>query len=465
MDYLKKPYLYALLSLQMTALAMQAAPPPPPELVFVWNQAGPQNGDSFDNNAKGYIFQALGLLDKYGRPAKPVGNDMVNKDGKKVGSVIRDSKGNIRGYASVDGKKAAYDVNDPDTTTNYAWLQVDPNGTFHIIKHGANFNPKRGKGVPLGGGVVLDGGQAFPGFGDGCFGDEPGPNWPYYQLTDRSKAKIDVILNVCWSTADVDGDGPYISLAESLKKKVKGVGDVSGHKGVATVQCSSKLVLVGNATNTENQNAIDALDAAAKAANAKDRETWINNLPFDTRYDVANAIIKKEAPGLQLKLTYAKSPEARKMASRGAFSNSSYYACMQSADARGGGVIYDHGESFGRLTLKPGSVPGLRVLSVACLNSHVKAPEGGTVLAQSAVFRFSFSPKQRDQSLKAADLTLGYGQGADVTKLHVYRLAEGGRAWERVTAKPVLDERQRRITVSINEMGTYAAFGPDSGKR
>jgi hypothetical protein len=139
-----------------------------PSTVFVYNGTR----DTFNNNAQGYIWQQLGLLDANGRPGTVQGNNIVDGSGNVLGSVIRDAGGTIIGYRNAAGTMEAYE-------------------------HGVRYTDKDGH-THNGGGIQLDNGQIYDGFGEGTGVGYNGP----YTLTARSGVSITVNANGCYTSND-----------------------------------------------------------------------------------------------------------------------------------------------------------------------------------------------------------------------------------------------------------------------
>jgi len=276
--------------------------PEAPATVFVYN--GVTN--NFDSNAQGYIWQALGLLDANGKPGTVQGNNVVDGQGKTLGTVIRDGQDRIIGYRSADGKKEAYDVS-AGATTVQAWNSVAVTGTLHIIKHGAFYTDDLGT-RHNGGGIRLDGDRLYDGFADSAEGTGTGvgythggePSGPYV-LPPRPGASIKVNVNSCWSSKDPDDDGPETSVTGSAAG-VQGVGSTEGHS--TQVQGQVSVGLSGGTAAQQNQG-WQALQAAASAAGFRDGNgnagpnqvaDWLSSLPFGSQHSTAQGVVDKAVP-------------------------------------------------------------------------------------------------------------------------------------------------------------------------
>jgi hypothetical protein len=283
------------------------------------------NTDGFNNNAQGYIWQQMGLLDANGRPATRQGNNLVDSGGNVVGSVIL-SGTTVIGYRNAAGTMECYDVS-AGATTAQAWGRVANNGELHIIKHGASYEeppgtPHEGGGIQLDGGEVRDGFAPQPPGGTGTgvgYGDADGPNGAY-PLTPRPGAKITVNVNSCWSAKDPDDGGPQRSVTDSAGD-VPGVGATEGHQG--RVQTRLHLELTGG-TPAQRQAAWKALIAAARAAGFRNPDghtgrnevaLWLSSLSFLSQYSTAQKIIDKAVPPpgtVKPKISYSKKEEKPK---------------------------------------------------------------------------------------------------------------------------------------------------------
>ncbi len=298
----------------LSAAPRALSQPPPPNIladpqyntVFVYNGTT----DTFNNNAQGFIWQSLGLLDANGKPGRVQGDDIVDDAGNVLGHVIRDGDDKIIGYTNKDRTQAAYDVSN-GATTSQAWQAVAANGELHIIKHGAFYVGEDGKTRLNGGGIQLDNGQTYDGFdteggGDGTgFGyDGPGP----YRLPQRPGANIKMNLNSCYSSNDPDGEGPATSVTESAGN-VPGVGSTQGHQGKVRASVTWRTS-GGNAR--QQRAALAALRGAAKKAGFKGDDAigqWIASLSFADQYRVAQAAIDAAVGSsgiVRLHLSYSK---------------------------------------------------------------------------------------------------------------------------------------------------------------
>ena len=279
-----------------------------PSTVFVYNGTR----DTFNNNAQGYIWQQLGLLDANGRPGTVQGNNVVDGSGNVLGSVIRDAGGTIIGYRNAAGTMEAYDVS-AGATTRQAWERVANNGTLHIVKHGVRYTDKDGH-THNGGGIQLDNGQIYDGFGEGTAVGYNGP----YTLTARSGVSITVNANGCYTSNDPDGEGPQRSVTDSVAA-VEGVGTTQGHEGV--VQTRLQIQLSGG-TAAQRQAAWRALIAAARAAGFRDPDGktgpnevagWLSSLSFQTQYSTAQDAVDGAVPPpgtVRVRLGYSKAEAA-----------------------------------------------------------------------------------------------------------------------------------------------------------
>jgi hypothetical protein len=279
-----------------------------PTTVFVYNRAT----DTFNNNAEGFIWQSLGLLDANGKPGtiQPNGN-ITGAGGKVLGTATRNAAGNVVSLRSLDGTKEAFNVSG-GATTNQAWNRVANNGTLHILKHGANYHENNV--THNGGGLHLDNGQIFDGFttlGGGGTGtgvrytDDNGNASGPYGLTSRPGAGIKLKADCCWSANDPDGPGVQTSVTKS-GEGVTGVGSTEGNTGIVDAKLEFKVSGPPQAV----AKAEAALRDAAKKAGFKNKDgtvdnnnvgQWISSLPFDKQHSTAADTIKDTGATIELK--------------------------------------------------------------------------------------------------------------------------------------------------------------------
>ena len=289
-----------------------------PTTVFVYND---EAGDNFNTNAKRYIFQELGLVDANGRPGVVDGNNVVDHaDPPNVlGHVIRDPNTQaIIGYRSADGTREAYDVNST-ATTSQAWQRVANNGELHIYKHGTAWEDDDGN-EHEGGGIILDGGRPYDGFG-GAPGTGAGFGNGAYPLPARPGANITLNLNSCWSSKDPEGDVGSVTASADDEP---GVGSTEGHEG-EVYPVTNWDPQGGTAAQRE---AVEAAlrtaarqagfppvpdDGSPRAATTNSHVgSWLSSLPFGRAQTTAQTIADKVAPPpgtVTVGLTYAKAEQ------------------------------------------------------------------------------------------------------------------------------------------------------------
>lgn len=305
-----------LLSIVASALLLQPAfgqpaPPEKPGTVFVFNR----NTDGFENNAEGFVWHSLGLLDSRGRPGSVQANGSITDgSGNVLGSTIVDPATNaVVGYRSKDGNTEAYNVSD-GATADQAWQRVAASGTFRIVKHGAAYVDDA-KVRHNGGGIMLDNGQIYDGFvdkGSGKSGTGSGyldlqqanPSGAY-ELTPRPGANISLVIDGCYTANDPDGAGGDEKPVTVSAHGVTGAANATGH--VPEVIARISAVVAG--TPAQKAAAYAALFEAAGAANFRNKDgsvdmnnvaLWISSLPFTDQYARASAAIAASGATMQI---------------------------------------------------------------------------------------------------------------------------------------------------------------------
>lgn len=279
----------------------QAAPPEKPGTVFVFNR----HTDGFENNAEGFVWHSLGLLDAQGRPGRVQPNGSITDgSGAVLGSVIVDPASNaVVGYRSKDGGTEAYNVSG-GWTADQAWLRVAANGTFRIVKHGGSYVDDEAV-RHNGGGIMLDNGRTYDGFidrGSGGRGTDAGYLDPTgtnpsgaYELTPRPGADISLVIDGCYTARDPDGAGDETSVVVSALG-VTGAANATGHVPEVIAQIAPNVA----GTPAQIAAAQAALFRAAGAANFRNKDgsvdmnnvaLWISSVPFADQYAKASAVI------------------------------------------------------------------------------------------------------------------------------------------------------------------------------
>lgn len=325
-----------------------------PTTVYVYNQ---RPGDSFDNAAEGFVFDQLGLLDANGQPINPIPEAQIIRD---------PGNNSIIGYRSADGTRAAYDVNSKATTNqawnavaNGGTLHIVKHGMKYIdagpgaapagcgnstvappetcdppggqaqcavgetcgphcrccgngvVEPGETCDPNpcpagnvcnKCRCEGRGGGIRLDGGRLYDGFGDGTgvgYNESGGTAYP---LDPRPGAGVNIHINSCWSSNDPDGAGPERSVTDSAED-VNGVAGATGNPTAIYTHCNVELTGGRPAQKTA---AMNALRAAARAARFPpvpagggvqppttdaDVAKWVCSLPLRTRHATTQGII------------------------------------------------------------------------------------------------------------------------------------------------------------------------------
>lgn len=343
-----------MVSLLIASASLASSSLAQPTTVYVYNQRAT---DSFDNAAEGFVFSQLGLLDANGRPINPIPESQIIRD---------PGNNSIVGYRSADGTRAAYDVNSKATTNqawnavaNGGTLHIvkhgmkyidanpgtppagcgnntltppescDPPGAQAQCPAGQTCGPHCkccGNGVVeagetcdpnpcptgnicnhcrcegRGGGIRLDGGRLYDGFGNGTgvgYNESGGMAYP---LDPRPGANINIHINSCWSSNDPDGTGGERSVTESAED-VDGVAGATGNPAPIYTHCNVELT---GGTPAQQTAALNALRAAARAAGFPpvpagggtqpattdaDVAKWVCSLPMRTRHDTTQGII------------------------------------------------------------------------------------------------------------------------------------------------------------------------------
>lgn len=427
-----------------------------PTTVFVYNH---NPGDVFEDNAEGFIWQQLGLLDAHGAPISPIPESQI----------IRDGANNIIGYRSFDGTKEAYNVNSSATTAQ-AWQRVAAGGELHIIKHGLHTTD--GAGAPLeGGGLQLDGGEPYDGFGAGTgmgYARSDGTGGPY-SLPARPGADITINANGCYTSHDPDADGTRTSVTDSAAG-VDGVGSTQGHDGMVYTKCYFGLQ---GGTPAQQTAALEALRAAARAAGFPPAPTdgsprgattnddignWINSLPFATRHATVQATIDavvQPVGTVTVNLTYSKSETAPGGGGGG------FHMCpLQLSELVDGTVTYVYAEQFQALTVdvEIGDLVMPASFLVDALGELPAAPPATDQLA-SGVFdvgTINGDPLQAD-----VDITFGYYGNPNAVE--VLRYDPNAGAWTAPLGTVIIDSTAHVVTISTTTMGVYAVFAPAAG--
>jgi hypothetical protein len=159
------------------------------------------------------------------------------------------------------------------TTLAQARGKIANNDTFIIITHGApgsisvGGNPRDGFKEPGTG----------TGTGEGC--------GPPVQIPPITETGVTIILHVCHSDTDSDGNGAKKSVVQSLRDIVTGAGStVTGKDGTVTTTVSP--VYKNNPTDEQKQNTLLCLYNAATTAGfggPNRHNNWISSMSYPTR--------------------------------------------------------------------------------------------------------------------------------------------------------------------------------------
>lgn len=200
--------------------------PPMPERVYAYHH-GFDNEGHWDNGVPDtshtmgtlYVYQQLGLLDDQGLlPDYNEGAGTFTRSGSDevVGHAILANNGNIIGIRSADGTVAAYNLSTTQVDFNYAFQRVKCDGELFVIGHGTarQIGPGSSCDDHMATGGIQLGYRYFNGFGAGT-GRSHAWNTPCTFQT-RPGCSIKVRLIVCHSDEDPDGDGPKVSVKQSL---------------------------------------------------------------------------------------------------------------------------------------------------------------------------------------------------------------------------------------------------------
>lgn len=291
-----------LLALLLPVLAWRQ---PRPNHVYAYNG----NRGGYDGNAMGYVWHQMGFIDATdGTVATEEANGDVMLKGQKVGSAIKNANGQTIGYRNADGTREAYDLDRGATLNGNCWNRVSGTGTLEIVKHGS-----RAANQPQpGGGVHVDGGRTFAGFGPTGGGGGTGVPFPAgpYPLDPRPGDTITVKVHSCWSDRDPDPDNPDVRSVTDSVRGIPGVAGATGVTGTADINMGGGFTK-GNAA--QRRAAREILFKAAKDAgfHAEDGSVtwdhvfeWIASLPFPDRMRTVNDLIRDT--GAAFGVTYQK---------------------------------------------------------------------------------------------------------------------------------------------------------------
>jgi hypothetical protein len=439
-----------------------------PTTVFVYN--GIPITDTFNNNAQGYIWQQLGLLDANGRPGTVKGNNVVDGSGNVLGSVITGTGGKIIGYRNAAGTMESYDVSAGATMTQ-SWNRVASTGTLHIIKHGAYLTGEDGE-PRYGGGIQLDNGKTYDGFdipgggaGTGAGYWENGasaPNGPY-RLPPRPGANITVNVNSCWSSNDPDGEGPQKSVTDSAAG-VPGVGATQGHDGKVETRLQIRL---SGGTAAQQRAAWRALKAAARAAGFRDSDgntgfnevaRWLSSLSFQTQYNTAQNAVDQAAPPpgtVRVRVSYSKTEVEKKQAAiandigEGGYSVTPYFIYPSPFD-----VWYFYGDIWPHAWLRvlPGSLTAPTMFHIDQIGVP-PAPLPANMVVDSGMMDFK-TPGSPPSFSAPLEITLQYYDDSGPLAVYRYDTALG---WQQVLTKTV-DPVFHTITVDAPSLSVYAVL-------
>jgi hypothetical protein len=434
-----------------------------PTTVYVYNH----NNDTFDNCAEGFIWKQLGLLDpNTGRPGVRNGNNIVNPDDATDvwGAVITDAQNNVIGYRSANGTQEAYNVSSSATTAQ-AWARVAAGGTLHIVKHGMYYKDENDQ-QHNGGGIVLDGGEPYDGFGAGTgtgYVRSNGQPSGAYNLQPRPGANITMNINSCYSSNDPDDNGPITTVTQSATT-VPGVApNPMGH--VPEVYTHPNPDMQGG-TPEQRQTAFNALRAAASVPkDVNDQEAgrlvgqWVGNIPFSQQYSRVQAIIDAAvgAGEITLTLNYTKD-ETGGGGGGGMIGSTAYHHHpVQYNDSSWGTTSFYFGDTVvASLDIPLGSLSSPATFHINWLPDHPVAPPAGYLPASSA---FDFETWTENLQLaQRVSVSLMYFGNPDSVKMFRYDAQAG--AWVSPGGSPLLDEVNQILTEDTDTLGIFALFTP-----
>ncbi len=391
--------------------------------------------DKFNNNAKGYIFQQLGLLDANGAPLNPI----------PPGQVIKDGGGNVIGYKNAAGTQAVYNLN--ATTAEVAWQATANNGTLHIIKHGA-WQEVDGA-AQEGGGIQLDGGSTYDGFEGGTGSGYGNP----YPLGNRPGANIKVILNSCWSAKDPDGPtGPGSSVTSSTAGE-PGVGSVEGHTGKTY---TGKGASVSGGTAAQRNKASQAIAAAAPGGNVND---YIAGLPMESAQQTLQALVDAAVPPpgtVQVKINYWKGENPPGGGAPPAAGNGGH---MCPVKITGSGIMNYLGEGselLSYLSVMPGTLATPAIFQTNTL-AGVPAPVPPGHVITSPIFRYEM--ETGGPVINLVQIGIKFDSWYAESMLLWY--CEVCGSWQNPPGFVQFDTVNSMAILHTQMMSTYAVFGPE----
>jgi FlgD Ig-like domain len=430
-----------------------------PNLVFVFND---DDGDNFNENAKSYIFQELGLVDANGHMGVRSGDNIV--DGATppnvLGTVIKDGDDNVIGYRSLDGTKEAYDVNSSYKTKD-AFARVAKNGTLHIIKHGTGEYGNPGGGIHLDKGKVYDGFRTGTGTGTGLgFGNKG------YTLTPRPGANITVNLNSCNSKRNPAGTtGPVTGSLTGID----GVGPVEGHEGKVYIKLDLKLV---GGTAKQKKAALEALRAAAREAgfppakNGKQEKTtvahiaaWLLSIDHGKAADSSQKVIDKKvkpAGTVKVKLTYSKG-ETAPTPSGSAGGGHCVPVIIPSDEC--GSISFPFFDLYYPTTLTacPGDLTDQTVFEIDVYGLLPAAAPPGYTLASGC---YNYQASQGGEIIAPLTIDINYW-GAPQTA-RVFWFDPVLEDWTDPCGEVSIDAESFEAVINSEVLGTYAVFQPEA---
>jgi hypothetical protein len=427
-----------------------------PNTVYVFNHVTKENAEAGDNNAEGYVWKQLGLLDANGKPGTIKENgEIVDGQGKVLGYVIKDANGEVIGYRSKDGAKEAYDVNSTAKTSN-AWKRVAKNGTLHIVKHGYSYWDAIDRIRRYGGGIILDTGKVFGGFGKGTGAPAPGEqgkDLPAYDLAPRPGDNITVILSACWSSKDPNEDDDDITSVTQSATTVPGIRAVQGYQTKADPS-------VGPILTAEAWKALIA--AAAKDGYIKEGMTekkkqdaavqWIADQPFVEQYKKLQEAI--QGTGTTAKLDYGLKPGAPK----GDTIFAGYHHCpiLFTPEIDCTTEYFPDWSSIflARIELPSGALSTPTIFHLRQLAELPESLPQGWRLA-SGVFDFRHL-EYEPNLLSPALVTLAYF--GDKNLIQMFRFDESLDDWVPADGNPIGDTANQTLTVDTYTIGIFAIF-------
>jgi hypothetical protein len=411
-----------------------------PSTVYVYNH-NPK--DTFDNNAEGWILQQLGLQNLSPIPEK---------------NIIRNNNKKIIGYKSTDGTKEAYDVNS-GFTTNEAWKRVGKNGELHIAKHGI----ERGKNFK-GGGIQLDGGKMYNGFGNGTGADYAGKDGnllPAYSLDKRpADSNIKINLNGCYTANDPDGDGIATPVTESAET-TEGCSKVQGHTKKVFAKCSYKWEVTGLTTSIEDKVSEALKKAARKDGFPRDVAEWFSRLPATKRAQrlrkVIEVVVKalnidpKQKVVIKVNITYEKNEKVPKNGKGG-----SYHVPTAVPLSGEGFVPFYYCESLlaAYLQVDPSTLLYSPIIHINQLGELPAPAPLGTKLA-SGLFEFE---TLNGEDAFTADVTIGFWTYGSPNEVEVLWLDSDTQTWNTPHGNLDVNYSDGHIAIETNTLGIYAAF-------